>query len=272
MPAIDLARLKKQTARLVESFDQPEVFLRELREVLEFYVNHTLRHRDIAPASTLQTYRTPAPVLRHIENSLAPLARKNPQTALILADALWDEGYLETRLLAAFLLGQIPPREDRLLARLTAWTQQVRDPNVRASLLTQSLIRLRKETPERFLSLVKEWIHPAREQLWANSIQALLPLVKDPEYENLPPVFSLLETILLQTPVRLQEEIKTILLALYEVSPVETIHFLKSTLETARNPKLDLLIRRISSDFPASLRESLLPLLRRGTGRLKETP
>ena len=80
--------------------------------------------------------------------NLGPVAEKQPIQALELADALWDEGWLETRLLAAFLLGRIPPQEERLLARLTAWTQAVRDPNVRAALLTTSLTRLRKETPD----------------------------------------------------------------------------------------------------------------------------
>jgi hypothetical protein len=59
MPAIDLARLKKQTARLADQFDQPSVFLRELREVLEFYVNRTLPSQSVAPSSVLPTYRTP---------------------------------------------------------------------------------------------------------------------------------------------------------------------------------------------------------------------
>ena len=49
MPAIDLARLKKQTARLADPFDQPTLFLREHREILDFYVNHSLRSQGVAP-------------------------------------------------------------------------------------------------------------------------------------------------------------------------------------------------------------------------------
>jgi hypothetical protein len=107
MPAIDLARLKQQTARLADLFDQPSEFLREHREVLDHYVNRTLRSQGVAPSSVLPTYRTPTVVLRQIETELGPLAEKRPIPALELADALWDEGWLETRLLAAFLLGRI---------------------------------------------------------------------------------------------------------------------------------------------------------------------
>ncbi|HLO31528.1 MAG TPA: hypothetical protein VK249_20420, partial [Anaerolineales bacterium] len=92
MPAIDLARLKKQTAYLADVFAEPAVFLRELRDVLEFYVNRSLRSQSVAPSSVLPTYRTPIVVLRQIEKELGPVAEQQPMQALELADALWDEG------------------------------------------------------------------------------------------------------------------------------------------------------------------------------------
>jgi len=45
-------------------------------------------------------------VLTQIENELRAVAEANPQFALELADILWDEGALETRLLAAFCWGE----------------------------------------------------------------------------------------------------------------------------------------------------------------------
>ena len=166
MPAIDLARLRKQANQLADFFFLPEDFIKHLREMLDFYVNHTLRKQEnIAPGSNLPTYRTPLVVMRQIENSISTLASDNPHYALELADQLWDEGYIETHLLAAYLLGRIPPQEERLLARLTAWAQQVRDPSVRSALLTTSLARMRKETPDHFLVVVGEWLHPARQRL-----------------------------------------------------------------------------------------------------------
>src|SRR5512139_773848 len=204
MPAIDLARLKKQTVQLADIFGQPADFLRAHHEVLEFYVNRSLRSQSVAPSSVLPTYRTPVVVLRQIEKELGTVAEKQPLLALELADALWDEGWLETKLLAAFLLGRIPPQEERLLARLTAWTQAVRDPEVRAALLTTSLTRLRRETPDLFLILVKEWLHPARQRMWSNGIQALVPLIASPEFDNLPPIFEILGPILKASPAALQ--------------------------------------------------------------------
>jgi len=258
MPAINLANLNKQAAQLVELFDEPAAFIRELREILETYVNRTLRTRDsVAPSSTLPTYRTPPAVLRRIENTLRPLAKENTDQALDLADKLWDEGYLETRLLAAYLLGLLPPDEARLLARLTVWTQKVRDPSVRTSLLTHSLARLREETPENFLDLISEWLYPHRQQFWSNGLQALLPLISASDFDNLPPIFNLFEPVLDAAPTSLQDEIQAILLALYEDSPTETTYFIKKTLEKSENRLLKVMLRRLSSDFPSALQNSL---------------
>jgi uncharacterized protein (DUF1919 family) len=60
MPAIDLARLRKQANRLADFFFLPDEFMKHLREMLDFYVNYTLRTvsecRGVS-ASTLLTLR-----------------------------------------------------------------------------------------------------------------------------------------------------------------------------------------------------------------------
>ena len=261
MPAIDLARLKKQTAQLADLFDQPPLFLREHREILDFYVNRSLRSQGVAPSSVLPTYRTPTVVLKQIETELGPVVEKQPIQALELADALWDEGWLETRLLSAFILGRIPPQEERLLARLTAWTQAVRDPSVRAALLTTSLTRLRRETPDLFLILVKEWLHPARQRMWSNGIQALVPLISSPDFDNLPPIFEIVEPIIRAAPATLQFDLQELIIMLYEASPDETTYFIQQLLKSTKSPMLAVALRRMSPEFPAELQSSLREML-----------
>ncbi len=267
MPAIDLARLKKQAAALADLFDQPEAFVRALRDTLDFYVNRSLREVDaVAPASVLNTYRTPPVILKRIETELAPLATSNPEAALGLADHLWDEGWLETRLLAASILGRIPPREERLLPRLTAWTTQVRDPSVRAALLTTSLVRLRRETPDRFLLLVGEWLNPERPRLWSNGIQALLPLIQDSDYHNLPPVFEMLAHAVEAAPGALQNDFVELFTSLYRASPTETVYFLRQAIANSPNPMTAATFRRISPSLPRELAQAVRDLTK-GTRR-----
>src|SRR5215216_31175 len=267
MPAIDLARLKKQTVKLADLFDHPSDFLREHRDILDHYVNRSLRSQGVAPSSVLPTYRTPTAVLRQIETELGPIAENRPVQALELADALWDEGWLETRLLAAFLLGRIPPQEERLLARLTAWTQAVRDPDVRAALLTTSLTRLRRETPGLFLVLVKEWLHPARQRMWSNGVQALVPLISSPDFDNLPPIFEIVEPIIKAAPGTLQFDLQELITVLYEASPEETIYFLQQILKESKSPLPAVALRRMSPELPLELQSNLREMLRKAKTR-----
>jgi hypothetical protein len=263
MPAIDLARLRKQANRLADFFFLPDEFMKHLREILEFYVNHTLRTKEnVAPGSNLKTYRTPPAVLTQIENELRTVAEANPEFALELADILWDEGALETRLLAAFLLGRIPPQEERLLPRLTAWTQQVRDPNVRYALLSTSLTRMRKETPDQFFNLIREYLHPARARTWSNGIQALLPMIADAANTNLPPIFDMVEPIIEEAPSTLQNDLIDLIVALYRASSNETTFLLKHILSNTQNPMTAITLRRIATSFPPRLQTELRDLLR----------
>ncbi len=263
MPAIDLTRLRKQANRLADFFFLPDEFMKHLREILEFYVNYTLRTvENVAPGSNLKTYRTPPAVLTQIQNELRIKAEANPHFALELADLLWDEGALETRLLAAYLLGRIPPQEERLLPRITAWTQQIRDPEVRVALLTTSLVRMRKETPDQFLILVREYLHPERTRTWSNGIQALIPMIADSDFENLPAIFDLVEPIIDEAPSTLQGDLTDLIVTLYRATANETIFLLKHILSTTENPMTAVTMRRISPDFPPLLQKELRDLLR----------
>jgi hypothetical protein len=263
MPAIDLARLRKQANRLADFFFLPDEFMKHLREMLEFYVNHTLRTKEnVAPGSNLKTYRTPPAVLTQIENELRAVAEANPEFALELADILWDDGALETRLLAAFLLGRIPPQEERLLSRLTAWTQQIRDADVRSALLSTSLTRMRKETPAQFLNLVREYLHPARLRTWTNGIQALLPMIADTTSTNLPTILDMVEPIIEEAPSTLQNDLTDLIIALYRASSNETTFLLKHILSTTQNPMTVVTLRRIATTFPPPLQKELRDLLR----------
>ncbi len=262
MPAVDIARLKMQAATLVEKFDQPAVFIAELHRILDFYADRTLRMGIAVPASVLPAYRASAAVLRQIENELAPLATLFPEQSMALTDALWKEGYLETRLLAAALLGRTNPSSPLLTERIAAWVQRARDPQVRRAILSISLHRIRKEQPQRFIELIQTWFQPEEIRQWSNAIYALIPLLEDPEFENLPPIYNLLSPALEKFPTNLQPELVDLLRALYAASPVETTYFLKQTIAGTGNGQLLTLLRRITNQLPPALQPALTEALR----------
>lgn len=265
MPSIDLARLRKQALRLSDFFFAPEDFARNLNATLDTYVNYTARARRPASAgSNLPTHRTPSVVMRQIEQEIAPIATapQNADAALALADQLWDEGWLETRLLAAFILGRISPEEAPLIARLTAWTAQVRDPGLRLQLLDASLVRMRKESPDMFLQMLGEWLRPERPRLWSDAIRAAISAIRDPHFGNLPALMAALQSIVRDAPSQIQLDLEALLLALYEASPTETTYFVREVLSSTDDPLTAVAFRRMSPSFPQQLREDIREFVR----------
>jgi hypothetical protein len=133
---------------------------------------------------------------------------------------------------------------------------------VRAALLTTSLTRLRRETPDLFLVLVKEWLHPARQRMWSNGIQALVPLISSEEFDNLPPIFEIIEPILKALPAALQFDLQELIAALYQASPEETAYFLQQILRGTKSPLPAVSLRRMLPEFPQELQVSLREILR----------
>lgn len=270
MPAIDIARLKTQAAVLVEKFDQPAVFIKEFHGILDLYADRTLRKGLVAaPISVIPAYRAPQAVLRQIEMELGPLASAFPEQTMGLTDALWKDGYLETRLLAAALLGRIHPGTALLCERITAWVSRTRDQQLRQALVNVSLARVRQETPTVFLELMRGWFDPDNSKMWINAIHAIIPLLEDPTYENLPPIYNLLSPVIKNFPALLQNELAELINALYAASPVETTYFLRQVITASTSQQTPVILRRILPKLPAPLRPVILSLVRQQNPTLK---
>ena len=262
MPSIDLARLKIQAARLAEKFGEPEAFVLALNELLGYYTNHTIRAAQIAQRLSLPTYRTPRPVLRQIEGELAPLAEKQPEEAITLSVVLWEADSLESRLLAAYLLGNVPSGQAIFaLTRLPTWLNQSTDKEIRTALLTDALARLRQERPEAFFSMLEGWLSSAQSALQIWGLQALIPLLQDPQFENLPAVFRILRPAILAAGPATQLDFQACLVALERVSLTETTAYLREIIRGNPEPMmLRIFIRilpRLSPELQEALRETL---------------
>ena len=263
MPAIDLARLKTQAARLSEKFGQPQAFILNLNELLDYYTNRTIRITQVIQRYSLPTYRTPRPVLLQIKSELAALAENRPIEAVTLTKTLWEAGSLESRLLAASLLGSIPSTAAiPALTRLPDWLAHSTDRDIREALLSDALARLRRENPDTFFIILESWLASARpsSQIWG--MQALIPLLQDPRFENLPAVFRILQpTVRVAGPIT-QLDLQACLAALERVSLTETLAFLREIIR--EDPPLLMLrtIRRILPGLSTELQSALREILR----------
>jgi hypothetical protein len=263
MPAIDLARLKTQAARLVEKYRQPDLFVRELNELLDYYTNRTIRATQIVQRLSLPTYRTPRPVMRQIESELEEMAQAHPIEAVTLTKALWEAGSLESRLLAARLLGSTASEQAIPgLTRLPDWLAQSTDKEIREALLTDALKRVRRENPDVFFILVDGWLASPRAHLQVWGLKALIPLLQDARFENLPAVFRILRPAIAAAGPTTQLDLQACIAALEKVSLTETTAFLREALRDKPKPAMLRTFRRMLPAFSSELQEGLRELFR----------
>ena len=268
MPAIQPARLKTQAAKIGDLFQEPAALVRALHSLLDFYADRTRRPgKTGAPPPLLQAYQVPKPVMRQIWQVFLPRIDEDPQAGFRLADALWAEKNLECRILAIQILGRLPvtPPEG-VVRRLSSWVTEETDQSLQRLLLTTGAARLRAEAPDQLFRLAKNWLSSADRYIPRLGLQILLPLIEDPDFDNLPFIFRMLRPLTLRLPSGERPYFLQVVEALAQRSPQETVFFLRENLTGGQDTDLAALIRRSLSFFPdehqASLRESL-----RSTGR-----
>jgi len=264
MPAINLPRLKIQTAKLMDRFGKPDEFIRELHNLFDAYADLTMRKGAlVSPISTLPSYRVPLPVIRHLELELGSRAQRYPDHALVIADRLWEDEFYETRMLAAYLLGRMTPGGNPFLERLTKWVAETREPAISNLLLTTSLARMRSETPDDFLLLMGRWTHQPRKKMWGSVLIALVPLLKDRNFNNLPPIYSIVQPIIESAPATLQQELAAFICGLFDASPVETTYFLRQLITLSARSHTVQNIRRIMPSLPVTLQDEMREAIRK---------
>jgi hypothetical protein len=255
MPAVQLVRLKKQLEDLTALFAQPEAFVVRLRSIFEQYGDLTYHAGQATkPASLLLAYRAPAMLMKQLEVNLAPLCGSFPQEALAIIDQLWQDDFLEPRQLACFLLGQtaLAPLQ-AVLNRLESWPKNTTDSQLIDALFSSGSQRLRREAPDRWLDVLRDWMGTSDLPMHKYALIALLPFILDREFENLPVVYNLITPALQQDSDNLQSELQKVLTSLARRSPVETGYFLRQILATNNEPTLQRLIRRCLPSFPLEI-------------------
>jgi hypothetical protein len=263
MPAVQLAKLKIQVDQLVWQFTRPQDFQHGLKDLLETYADWSYRPGEaIEPGSLLPTYHV-APILLHqVEQQLTRQCQEMPAAALALADALWQDEYFEPRLLAAFILGQIPlkPMEE-VSRRIQAWSVLAADKQIQEAIFSKATLRLRREKPAAWMEIINTWLSASPVTSNVMGLRALAGLLEDREFEDLPGAFNVLQPLMLTAPSRLHGDLLLVLQIIVRRSPVEATHFLRQVLSGTNSPMPARLVRQIlpslSPEMQASLRRSL---------------
>jgi hypothetical protein len=259
MPAVQLTRLKMQSALLADSFSRPDAFVKGLRAMLEFYANRSHRPgQSGAPHPLLASYNVPPPVLKQIALELGSYITANPEGAIRLSDRLWQEENLECRLLAAQVLGRVPVSYSQpLLQQIQVFLAQEEEDQLIDALLKQSLTNTRRGATNDYLAAVHTWLMSADLRAQEMGLRALLPLIEDPDFDNLPVVYRMLTPYTRTTPPRLKPFLLQVLSLLVKRSPQESAFFLRHSLEMPDSEDAAWLIRQLLILFPADIQSGL---------------
>jgi len=259
MPAIQPARLKKQASDLVDNFNQPAIFIRELHSLLDLYTDYTHRSGQAGePSPLIGAYKTPFPVMRQVWYELTRMIKLHPSAILPLCDALWAEPNYDLQLLAARLLGQVPIEPAApVIDRLQSWVHAGLDKHLLDGLLEQGLCQFQEKAPDQVLELVSKWLASSDLSLQQVGLRALLPMINSSGTENLPAIFRLLTPFLRVAPSHLRPDILAALIALAHCSPSETTYLLRQNLSTPDNPDTAWLIRQVLNEFPPDTQAAL---------------
>jgi hypothetical protein len=111
--------------------------------------------------------------------------------------------------------------------------------------------------------MLEEWLKEDAIYPRQAGLRAMVPLLSDPEFENLPVVLRLLIPLIRVPPTELRLDLVAVLRALVHRFPQEAGYILRQNL-SADYPDTAWLARQVLNDFPMeiqnSLREALRPL------------
>ncbi|MDI6694384.1 MAG: DNA alkylation repair protein [Anaerolineales bacterium] len=273
MTAIQPDRLKQQAAQLAEHFADPAAYVHELHQLLDYYADRVRRPGQAGrPAPLTPAYNVRPPVLRALLAALLPRLQADPQNGLALCDALWEQPYLEFRMLAILLLGQAAPDPpEAIVQRIKSWITPALELQLIESLLSLGVERLHRECPMVLLQLIRQWLENTQPFYQQLGLRALLPFINNPAFENLPVFFRLITPLCQSAPSGLRADLLDVLAALARRSPQETAYFLRQVLAYPDAPDTPWLIRQSLNEFPpeiqAGLRSALRAVERRPTAK-----
>jgi hypothetical protein len=259
MPAINPTQLEKQITAALSAKDDPQLCVRRLYEILEFYADRT--RRSVKASDTLilgKVLRVPRPVLQAITRSIHAEPDYPGGLRLESSSMLWEMNSRETRMVAVSLLSGVEP--PLVMARFEDWAADCDDEEVLHWMAGEGLklsSRPHEDIPWKGLN---GWLrHPAAtvQQL---ALFSLLELVEgSPRDGHLPRVFRLLRSVPGSMSKASYLALQDLMWALAGRSPQESAQYLLDELKSS--PEARRLIEKTLGAFPQKLQEELRQVL-----------
>jgi hypothetical protein len=262
MPTIELARLKIETAQLADLFSEPAEYVRGVVQLLRQYTVPVHRQGKVKSLRTvLPHYEVPPPLMKHLQFEMTLKGEDAPEEALRVADQLWAEPSIETRQLAARLLGSIDVSPAEVTGRLEAWAQENLEQILVPELGHEGLRGLAAKHPEQLLDFADRLLDSQAPRKQNLSLVALLTLLTTTNYDNLPPIFKLMTKAMATVDRGLRPEVVSVLVVLAERSAPETEFMLQECLSGSATESISWIVRHAINALPEDSRARLRPKL-----------
>lgn len=262
MPAVQLEKIRAESASLVQKFNQPAIFRSNLLDMFEYYSDRTFRASPVTlPDKLFTSYHVPERMLWQIKNDLAvKVDQSSQEDALDCAQLLWEGNSIEEKSLAVFILGWTTSTPSGpILNCLQRWYQPDLDPILRKMLVSDGLRGIRKEHIDQWVQLIKSWIESDDTRQTAQALQAITGLLAEEGGRHLPSIFRLVETHFFDLPSDIQPETIQLIDAMLKTSPMEVKFLLRQLIREAplQDTSSKRLLRKLIDICPPEIRSEL---------------
>jgi hypothetical protein len=254
MPAVQMEKLRLESANLAGKFAQPDLFRYEFLELMDRYSDRTFRSSQVTlPGKLLASFHVPDRVMWQIKNDLEPQVRIHTQSiALDCCQLLWNGDTIEEKQLAIAILGVIssnPPGP--IIDLVLRFYHPEMDPYLGNKLVADGLTDIRRNHFDLWLDLIQNWIASDDVRQTAQAYQALTGLLKEEGDRHLPAVHRIVRESIFTIPPDLHPEALLLVQAMTRVSLIETKYMLRQLIHLAPQANLNFkrLIRKMVDLF-----------------------
>jgi len=253
MPAVSSTRLQAHLNSLAATFDSPQVFVSNLRDILDLYADKTFHPGEQSPQEMhLLRYFTPPLLMKQLELEFRRLAETRPQEALANAELLWQEKHFESRVLAADLLGWLPAEFDQqTMALLDQWLKSKIEPALKDVVLTRASLGQRRHNPDAWFELIHTWLEEPDFLVRARGVDALRITALDEHFDNLPLILRYADPLFNAPSVHLLPELGDLYGVLVQRFPGEMLVYTRELMKDVADPRKEKLLRRVITFFDA---------------------
>lgn len=263
MPAVNPTRLRFQIDELMHYFASPPEFHRRLCDLFSLYANRSLRYGDSTEIKPLiPIYNLPAPVIRQLQIDLELRVSADPQSALLLADELWNDNHYEIKQTALNILGTVSvDSPDPIIDRLKTWLSPDLDAILIKYLFTMGTKKVQVNYPKIWEQFINSYLEKNNPEDQSIGLRGLSEGLKNDNFLNLPAIFRLISPIIHRPDRKLLHDLEELIKILTKKSTIETAHFLKQALSLSSSPETRRLVKQCLVFFPERSSQELKNLL-----------